>query len=993
MGIRAKFILFTVGVVAVLTGLSLLVIRRSLESQVQEDLSRQLARTQSVFETFMADRASWLRSQCRVVAEDPRFTATLDIPAADPDYHERTVLREAERFQHIIGSDLFAVYGREGRVLTRLTVMTDTSADLSGLPSIGAAVSGKALGATWELSGRPLYAASVPIVSPESLALVPGVVPVAGDSVARPIEPESIVGTFTIGYRSVVETPVLIEDMVGVAGGGLSEALEGKREASFLAHDMLKAFGADFAAITDADGRVLGVSTRTFSSGTNDGSEAHVIAGLAGRETSGLRVGAGGLVQVCVVPVWSGSEIIGVLETGFTIDREVAFGLKDLMQTEVSFLVDGRVLATTWSEAEREEVAGRVVDAAVNGPFAMPVMRERYLSMIRPLSTVSGRGEARYLVQLSFDAATAFLATLNASLLAVGGGVLLLAGLISTVGATRLVRPITELSAATRSLGADGETREIPVRSSDEVGELARAFNDMSDALESSRAALAASERLYRDLFEGAQDVVFTADMSMRLLSLNQVGVRLFGLEGQDPAGRSLYDLVNPDDARLLEEGERVVRPGGYRPPVEFRVEQADGSTVSIELTTRWLYSGDAPVGIHGIGRDITARREREEATSRFREQLHQAEKLRALGEMAAGVAHNFNNLLTGVLGYAEIIKMRDDVPEPIAGSLERITDSAKRCAAVIRRIQGFGRPLEASARHPVALDDVIRETIEITRPRWKTAPEREGRVVTVNADLGGVGLVDGNEAVWEEILSNLIFNAVDASPEGGDITVQSRLEEDTVTVSVIDEGTGMDEETRRRVFEPFFTTKGPEAGTGLGLSTVWSLARAQDGRVEIESTPGRGTTITISVKRSTEAGGVEEAEVAGLPEGLDIVAVDDEPAVRELIPALLEGQHVRVADSGETALALLAASPCDVVVTDWVMSEMSGIELSERIKHRWPDTKILLLTGWEFDPESVPGASAVDGVVSKPFDARKITQAIARLLDKDEKPETAERN
>ena len=289
-----------------------------------------------------------------------------------------------------------------------------------------------------------------------------------------------------------------------------------------------------------------------------------------------------------------------------------------------------------------------------------------------------------------------------------------------------------------------------------------------------------------------------------------------------------------------------------------------DGKRSRVEIVSRWVVEEGQVIGIHGIGRDITERKEREEATQRFREQLHQAEKLRALGEMAAGVAHNFNNLLTGVMGYAELMKLRDDVPEPVLANAGKIVESARRCSAIVKRIQTFGRPSDPTQLDQVDLNQAVRDTIDITYAKWKTQAEREGKIIQIDTDLHDVSPVLSAGSAWEEILSNLIFNVVDAMPEGGRLTLSTRMQDDEVVLSVEDTGTGMDEETRRRVFEPFYTTKAPDKGTGLGLSTVWGIIQNQGGRVDIDSELGRGTTFHIRVPVAEQV--LEPTEsVAGL--------------------------------------------------------------------------------------------------------------------------------
>ena len=165
----------------------------------------------------------------------------------------------------------------------------------------------------------------------------------------------------------------------------------------------------------------------------------------------------------------------------------------------------------------------------------------------------------------------------------------------------------------------------------------------------------------------------------MRLTSLNKAATEKLGCEPNELVSKSLYELLAGEDASRLEEAERHLSPEYARPAAETQVLSKDGNPVALEIVSRWITEGGKAVGIHGIARDITERKEREEATHRFREQLHQAEKLRALGEMAAGIAHNFNNLLTGVMGYAELMKLKGDVPEATQKDADKIVESAQK--------------------------------------------------------------------------------------------------------------------------------------------------------------------------------------------------------------------------------------------------------------------------------------------------------------------------
>lgn len=432
-----------------------------------------------------------------------------------------------------------------------------------------------------------------------------------------------------------------------------------------------------------------------------------------------------------------------------------------------------------------------------------------------------------------------------------------------------------------------------------------------------------------------------------------------------------------PEDARRIEAEDRECAIGVPRPTIEAVLQCRDGQR-AVEVVSRWIMAGDQPVGVHGIGRDIQARKDREAAAQRFQEQLHQAEKLRALGEMAAGVAHNFNNLLTGVMGYAELMKMRNDVPEPVRANASKIVAAAQRCSAIVRRIQTFGKPIDISQTRLIDLNAVIRDTVDLTRPRWKAAPEREGQKVEISLKLSDIPQVRSTASAWEEILSNLIFNAVDAMPGGGTIAISTRAEAEQVVVVVADTGTGMDEAVRNRVFEPFFSTKGPERGAGLGLSTVWGLMQSLGGQIELDSAPGKGTRFTL---RMPIAQGENPVEVPkpGQTRGLRILVIDDDPDVRGFLPDLLRTHRVDTAASGSEGLTQLQEAPYDVVMTDWTMAGLSGIDIAERVKTLSPKTVTLLMTGWETANSAVEGHKAIDLVVAKPFDADELNRALAQ--------------
>jgi PAS domain S-box-containing protein len=958
LGLRGKMLAFTFGIVVLLVGLSLTVIHQRVARQLQAGIAEQLAKTRSVFERFMDARASWVRAEGAVVADDPRFVSILDIPRADLASQVRTVRREARKFQGLIGSDHFIVTDHTGGVLARVDVTSSAGSELAGLPTLAAARAGESVEGRWTLDGIVYQVASAPVRDGERL-----------------------LGMLTVGF---VEP---------VASGGLRDALQTAATSDALRQALVspiasgptaviraieRDLGADLVGVTDAAGVGRGLSVRRAASGGELSSSSRVAQALAGEESAGLQADGGRIVQMVVVPVWSRGAVQGTLGIGYDIDDRLAADLRDMTRSEVSFVLDGRVVASTWPEALRREVehgiAAGAGERSGDAPFEMALAGENYLSL-------SGRLEGErggYLIQRSLDEALGFLTTLERTLLGLGLGVLLAAALISFAGVARIARPVGALVEGTRRLAAGDLSHRLPVTSRDELGELAGSFNEMAGALATSRDHLAESGRRYRDLFDHAQDVVYTTDLEGRLTSLNEAGLRLLGYAPDELLGRNVYDLLAPEDVERVRNEDLRWPPPGARPAQEAQIVHKDGTRTTLEIAARWMVEGGRPVGVHSIGRDITERRSRERAAQRFREQVHESEKLRALGEMAAGVAHNFNNLLGGVIGYAQLMESRPRTPEEFKRFARKIVESAEQCAAVVKRIQTFGRPLDTQRRESVDLRRVVRETMDLTQPKWKAGPEREGRTVRVELDLAEVPPISSTGAAWEEILSNLVFNAVDAMPAGGTLTIATSREGHDGVLSVSDTGIGMDAETQRRIFEPFFTTKGPELGTGLGLSTVWGLVKSQSGRIEVRSTPGQGTTFTIHVPLALASSVPADERRSEASAALRILVIDDEPATRDVLPQMLAGHIVETAVGGAEGLERFRERPHDLVISDWSMPGLSGLEVAAEVKRHSAATVVVLMTGWEVRGTPAATDPHVDLLLAKPIVMRELDRIVA---------------
>ncbi|MFL6337275.1 MAG: ATP-binding protein [Pyrinomonadaceae bacterium] len=383
----------------------------------------------------------------------------------------------------------------------------------------------------------------------------------------------------------------------------------------------------------------------------------------------------------------------------------------------------------------------------------------------------------------------------------------------------------------------------------------------------------------------------------------------------------------------------------------------------------------------------------------RIREQFAQMEKLSALGELASGVAHDFNNTLAGILGRAQLLMMRTKDPE-VVRSLRIIVKSAQDGANTVKRIQDFARQRRDKNFELVAVDQLLLDTIEITRPRWKNSAEANNVQIRFESRISTNAFIMGDESELREVLVNIIFNAVDAMPEGGQITLAAEELAGAVSISIGDTGIGMSEEVRSRIFDPFFTTKG-KAGLGLGLAVSYGILSRHDGNVEVESEVGSGTTFYITLPRAeAEAQAHARREEKELAEAsppprlpyqarrLRILVVDDEAPLREILGEMLEreGHEVRLAEGGRQALELFDAESFDAVFTDIGMPGMNGWELARSIRARDGRVPMAVITGWGNAVGTQEQSEAgVNWVVTKPFTAARISELaheVARHLN-----------
>lgn len=379
--------------------------------------------------------------------------------------------------------------------------------------------------------------------------------------------------------------------------------------------------------------------------------------------------------------------------------------------------------------------------------------------------------------------------------------------------------------------------------------------------------------------------------------------------------------------------------------------------------------------------------RQLEEALNQLRtsqQQLVQQERFRALGTMAGGIAHDFNNALASILGYAELLLLTPDQPkERIAAHLKTIITAGSDAARMVARLREFSRPAKANAYHEaIQLNGLVGEAVSLSVPKWKNEALANGRTIVVQTEPGEIPAIQGDPSELREALINLIFNAVDAMPNGGSIVIRTRFENEYVHLELSDTGTGMSEEVRQRCLEPYFTTKGTR-GTGLGLAMVYGIVHRHGGEIEVMSEPGKGTTFLIQLPagKKQELGIKPDDRKVERP--LNILVVDDQPLLRQLLSeCLMNDRHiVETAPNGREGLLKFKAGRFDLVLTDKAMPEMDGDQMARAIRELRPEQPIILLTGYAESSRDGDEPETVNLVLGKPVSMGTLRKALAEVI------------
>jgi len=357
-------------------------------------------------------------------------------------------------------------------------------------------------------------------------------------------------------------------------------------------------------------------------------------------------------------------------------------------------------------------------------------------------------------------------------------------------------------------------------------------------------------------------------------------------------------------------------------------------------------------------------------------------DRLHSLGTMASGIAHDFNNILMLIRGFAD--ELLHEGPGLSSGARQKLVGSIVAAthdgAGMVERLCEFHLPAAADQPYQaVDLNHLVTQAVAFTRPKWHTECRSHGCDITVRRELEDIPSIHGHPTELREILTNLIFNAIDAMPEGGSMTLRTRAEGRQVVLEVADTGTGMTERVRRHCLEPFFTTKGGH-GTGMGLPVVHEIVERHGATLEVESESGKGTVFRLRFAGDTPAGSEKSAVSPGAGGRLNILVVDDDPAIGDLVAQMLaaDGHRVRVTSDPHEAMRDSISEFFDLVVTDQSMPLMNGEDLAVVIKSSRPTTRILLITG--FGTEGF-NRGDLDSVLAKPFTAESLRCGIAEAF------------
>jgi PAS domain S-box-containing protein len=496
---------------------------------------------------------------------------------------------------------------------------------------------------------------------------------------------------------------------------------------------------------------------------------------------------------------------------------------------------------------------------------------------------------------------------------------------------------------------------------------------DLSE-LRAAEAAAREQRNFLVKLLEHVNDAIFALSNDGRFVWFNEQLSRLTGYSREELIASGFPDLL-PSNQRQ----SAVLRLGrawdGEAQTFELSGHTKDRDPRLLLVTYTPVYDEGGVTSVLSIARDITDERLAAERAA-------QADKLRALGQLASGVAHNFNNVLAAILGHAQLIK-RELKNAPAVQRVEIIERAALDGAQTVKRIQGFALQQNDTQFQLCEINQLVQDSANLTRARWCDDAQSRGLNYDVELKLGGTPQVLGSPSELREVFVNLILNALDAMPNGGRLSISTSTAGPNVLVRFRDNGVGMSRQVRDRVFEPFFTTKST-LGMGLGLAVSYGIIDRHAGRIDVESEPNRGATFIITLPSARSAPHTAISKKSVRAPRAHILVIDDDHRVCEALAGLLAsaGHEAEQATGGREGLAKLERGRFDVVITDLSMPDKDGWAVAAEIRQRWPGVRIVMTSGFAIPPDVYKkNRGLIDALVPKPIRIDDITAVLARVL------------
>jgi PAS domain S-box-containing protein len=483
-------------------------------------------------------------------------------------------------------------------------------------------------------------------------------------------------------------------------------------------------------------------------------------------------------------------------------------------------------------------------------------------------------------------------------------------------------------------------------------------------------------KNFYEAVIESSMDAIAISDAMGTITSVNTAMENIFHYRKEELIGKHLSELVIDDpDMRnsIRSRTQEMFEKGGIS--YEALHKTRDGNVLETECSSSLIKDseGNYCAGVTII-RDTSGRKKLER-------HLLQAEKLKSLGELAAGVAHDFNNVLAVIIGRAQILKNNFSLPPgherrkaviDLVKGLEVIEKAALDGAETVLRIQQFSRKsLDTKDVEILDINKLLSDVMEFTKVKWDHDARLRGVKYSVRKNFVPLSPVAGRGSQLREVFINLINNAIDAMPNGGSINVKSFMQDNQAVIQVEDDGPGIPEETRTRIFDPFFTTKGIQS-TGLGLSISYGIISAHHGTISVDSVEGNGTTFTICLPEAQQLTPTVQPEQPQTPSReATVLVIEDEEEIRELLCEIISscGSSVETAHDGSQGIKLFSQKPFDMVFTDLGMPGLTGWQVAQEIKKINSSTPVALITGYCIpDDSNELQIKGVDFVLNKPF-------------------------